>query len=146
MTLQDLPHLNASLNGLSAVFLLLGWWFIRRDRKQQHITMMVCALASSTLFLASYLTYHFNVPVTKFTAQGAIRPVYYTLLASHILLAFAVLPMVILTVIPALRARFDRHRRIARWTLPVWLYVSVTGVLVYLMLYKWYPPATVLVS
>jgi uncharacterized membrane protein YozB (DUF420 family) len=106
--------------------------------------MMICALLSSTAFLTCYLIYHFNVrAVTKFTHPGPIHSVYIGLLASHVLLAFVVLPLVIMTVIPALRARFDKHRRIARWTMPVWLYVSVTGVLVYLMLYKWFPPATV---
>lgn len=144
ISLYDLPPLNASLNALSTVFILLGWWFIKHDRKPQHIAMMVCALTTSAVFLASYGTYHFNVTgVTKFTAQGPIRGFYFALLISHVLLAFVVLPLVILTVIPALRAHFERHRRIARWTLPVWLYVSVTGVLVYLMLYKWFPPTVV---
>lgn len=144
MTVHDLPPINASLNALSAVFILLGWWFIRHDRKPQHIVMMACALTTSTLFLGCYVTYHFSVRVvTVFTHPGVIRWVYLTILISHILLAFVTLPLVVLTVIPALRARFDRHRRLARWTLPIWLYVSVTGVLVYLMLYKWFPPATV---
>ena len=141
MTVHDLPPINASLNALSTVFILLGWWFIRRERKLQHIAMMASALASSTAFLVCYLIYHFSITaVTRFAGHGAIRPVYFALLISHVLLAFAVVPMVILTVVPALRARFERHRRLARWTLPVWLYVSVTGVLVYLMLYVWFPP------
>ena len=143
MTVHDLPPINAGLNALSTVFILLGWWYIEHDRKSQHIVMMTCALTTSTLFLACYLTYHLSVTtVTRFTATGLVRPVYFTLLISHVLFAFATLPMVILTVIPALRARFDSHRRIARWTLPVWLYVSVTGVLVYLMLYRWFPAST----
>ncbi len=147
MTISDLPALNASLNSLSTLFLLFGWWFIRKDRKKQHITMMVCALVTSTLFLASYLTYHFNVAaVTKFEAEGIIRPIYLTILATHVVLAMVIVPMVIMTVVPALRARFDRHRRIARWTLPLWLYVSVTGVLVYFMLYQWFPPSSVAAS
>jgi uncharacterized membrane protein YozB (DUF420 family) len=144
MRIEDLPALNASLNALASVFLIFGWWFIRTERKRQHIAMMVCALVTSAVFLVSYLTYHFNVAaVTRFTAQGIIRPIYFTILITHIILAAVVLPMVIMTVIPALRSRFDRHRRFARWTLPVWLYVSVTGVLVYLFLYHWYPPIAV---
>ncbi|MEI6351756.1 MAG: DUF420 domain-containing protein [Verrucomicrobiota bacterium] len=140
MSVHDLPPINASLNALSAVFLLMGWWFITHNRKLQHITMMSCALITSTVFLVCYLVYHFNVTaVTRFTGQGMIRPVYFALLISHVLLAFVILPLVFLTIVPALRARFDRHRRIARWTLPIWLYVSVTGVLVYLMLYQWFP-------
>ena len=136
MTIHDLPPINASLNAFSAVFLVLGWWAINHDRKRRHIVMMSCALTSSTFFLACYLTYHFTVvAVTRFTGHGVLRPIYFTLLISHVLLAFITLPLVIATVIPALRARFDRHRRIARWTLPAWLYVSVTGVLVYGMLY-----------
>jgi len=144
LSISDLPALNACLNGAAAVFLLLGWGFIRSERKRAHIAMMVCALVTSTLFLTSYLIYHFNVSVvTKFEAEGIVRPVYFFILATHIVLAFLVLPMVILTVVPALRARFDRHRRVARWTLPVWLYVSVTGVLVYLFLYQWFPPSSI---
>ena len=137
MTVHDLPPINASLNALSTVFILLGWWCVRHDRKQQHIAAMTCALGSSTLFLVCYLVYHFSVTaVTRFTGQGMVRPVYFAVLISHVCLAFAVVPMVILTVVPALRARYDRHRRVARWTLPVWLYVSVTGVVVYWMLYR----------
>lgn len=144
MTVQDLPPINAALNSLSTVFIILGWWFIRNDRKPQHIAMMISALVTSAAFLTCYLIYHFNVTaVTKFTAQGWIRPVYFTLLITHVILAIAVLPMIIMTVVPAIQQRFDKHRRIARWTMPVWLYVSVTGVLVYLFLYKWFPPATV---
>lgn len=144
MTVHDLPAVDASLNALSTVFICLGWWFISRERKTPHIAMMICALTTSTAFLTCYLIYHFSVrTVTKFTAVGFVRPAYYTLLISHILLAFVTLPLVIMTVIPAVRARFDKHRRIAKWTMPIWLYVSVTGVLVYLMLYKWFPPATV---
>jgi putative membrane protein len=141
MTLQDLPLLNACLNGIATSFILLGFWFIKQDRKQAHIVSMVGALATSTLFLASYLYYHFNATgMTKFTEPGWPKAIYFIILFSHIPLAALVVPLVFLTVIPALRARYDRHRRIARWTLPIWLYVSVTGVLVYLMLYVWYPP------
>jgi putative membrane protein len=140
MTVQDLPAINASLNGLSAIFLSAGYLFIRNDRKPQHIAMMICALITSTVFLACYVTYHLNTAVvTKFVEPASVRPWYLLMLTTHILLAFAVVPLVICTVIPALRARYDRHRRIARWTLPIWLYVSVTGVLVYLVLYRWFP-------
>jgi len=140
--MNQLPTLNACLNGLSAVFLLIGWWMIRNDQTRAHILSMIAALATSTLFLVGYITNHYlrHGVVTKFTAQGWIRPVYFSLLISHTILAVVIVPMVIMTVIPALKSRFDKHQRIARWTLPVWLYVSVTGVLVYFMLYHWYRP------
>jgi len=142
MTVHDLPAINASLNGLSAIFLTAGYIFIKNERKAQHIAMMVCALITSTIFLGCYLTYHFMTQVvTRFLEPASVRPFYLVLLISHVLLAFATVPLVICTVVPALRARFDKHRRIARWTLPIWLYVSVTGVLVYLMLYRWFPQA-----
>ena len=142
MTLEDLPRLNASLNALSTVFIVLGLAFIKSERKKAHITSMICALFTSTLFLASYLTYHCMKEgvVTKFTHPGWPKTVYFLILFTHIPLAALTLPLVFLTVIPALRARYDRHRRWAKVTAPVWLYVSVTGVLVYLMLYVWYPP------
>ena len=141
MTLHDLPAVNATLNGLSTIFILCGWYFIRRDFKREHIACMTLALFASTLFLVCYLLYHFHAGSVRFTAQGPVRFLYFTVLLSHTLLAVAVLPLVIMTVVPALRTRFDRHRRIGRWTMPVWLYVSVTGVLVYMMLYQWFPPA-----
>lgn len=143
MTVSDLPLLNASLNGLSTLFILAGIVFIKNERKQAHILAMLSALITSTLFLASYLTYHFlkDGIVTKFTHPGWPKTVYYFILATHIPLAALTLPLVLLTIIPAFQARYDRHRRIAKITFPVWLYVSVTGVLVYLMLYVWYPPA-----
>jgi len=137
-----LPLMNATLNGISGVFLLIGWLLIRSNHTRPHIVMMSCALVSSTIFLVGYVTNHIlrHGLVTRFTAQGLIRPVYFTLLISHTFLAVVTVPMVICTVIPALQARYDRHRRIARWTFPIWMYVSVTGVIVYLMLYRWYPP------
>lgn len=140
--MNSLRPLNACLNGLSGVFLLIGWWMIRHERTRGHIVSMICALTTSTLFLASYITCHVlkHGVVTKFTGIGFIRPVYFALLLSHTILAVVILPMVIMTLIPAIRSRFDKHKRIARWTLPIWLYVSVTGVLVYLMLYHWYRP------
>jgi putative membrane protein len=142
MTLQQLPALNAGLNALSGVFVLLGWFFIKNEHKVAHVFSMACAIVTSTVFLGCYVTYHWlkHGVVTRFTAEGLIRPVYFTLLISHTILAATVPVLVIMTVIPALRARYDKHRNIARWTLPVWLYVSVTGVLVYLMLYRWFPP------
>jgi putative membrane protein len=141
MTVHDLPAVNASLNGLSTIFILAGYWFIKTDRKQPHIAAMAAALMTSTLFLTCYGIYHAHHIVTYFTHSGWPRVVYRVILFTHIPLAFVVLPLVVLTVVPALRARYDRHRRLARWALPIWLYVSVTGVLVYLMLYQWYPPA-----
>lgn len=141
MSIHQLPALNASLNFLSTIFILAGWWSIRTHHKKLHIVAMITAVLTSTLFLACYLYYHFHTHVvTHFTAMGIVRPIYFTLLISHVLLAFSVPPLVISTLIPAIRSHFDKHRRIAKWTLPIWLYVSVTGVLVYLMLYQWFPP------
>jgi uncharacterized membrane protein YozB (DUF420 family) len=140
MTVSDLPAINASLNGLSAVFLAAGFYFIRRKNVIAHRRCMISAFATSTVFLACYLTYHFSVrAVTRFSGQGWIRPVYFTLLISHILLAVVILPLAIVTLTRGLRAQFDLHRKIARWTWPIWMYVSVTGVMVYLMLYHLYP-------
>ena len=135
----NIPLMNAYMNGLSTLFLIVGWLFIRSNRTRPHIVMMSCALVSSTIFLAGYITNHILNGIVYFPGKGAIRSFYLVLLGTHTILAVLVLPMVICTVIPALRARYDKHRRIARWTLPVWLYVSVTGVIVYMMLYRWYP-------
>ncbi len=142
MTVHDLPLLNATLNGTSFLFICAGLAAIKSDRKGLHITLMTCALVTSTAFLASYLTYHWlsHGIVTRFTHPGWPRSVYYFILVTHIPLAGLTVPLVLMTVIPALRARYDRHRRIAKITVPVWLYVSITGVLVYLMLYVWFPP------
>ncbi len=142
MTISDLPAMNASLNAISTVFISLGWYFIRRGFWRRHIACMITAVCSSTVFLACYLTYHFHVgeKSTHFTAPGIIAPIYFTMLISHIFLAFVTLPLVIVTLVPVFRRRWDKHRRIAKWTMPIWLYVSVTGVLVYLMLYRWFPP------
>ena len=140
MTVSDLPPINASLNALSAVFLAAGFVFIRRKNIPAHRRCMLSAFATSTVFLACYLTYHFSVRVvTKFSGQGWVRPVYFAMLISHILLAIIILPLAIVTLTRGLRERFDLHRKIARWTWPIWMYVSVTGVLVYLMLYHLYP-------
>jgi putative membrane protein len=141
MSVTDLPLVNATLNSTCTLLLLAGWWFIRHERKGPHIVCMASALAVSALFLASYLVYHYHVGSIRFTAQGPVRPVYFFILITHIILATVIVPLVVMTVVPALQARFDRHKKWARWTLPLWLYVSVTGVLVYLMLYVWWPSA-----
>ena len=141
MALADLPLVNAILNTTSSVFLLTGYYFIRQKRKVQHKKMMIAAMVTSSLFLLSYLVYHYEVGSVKFTGQGTARTIYFAVLLSHTILAVAVLPLAIITLVRALRERFDKHRRIARWTLPIWLYVSVTGVIVYVMLYRLYQPA-----
>jgi uncharacterized membrane protein YozB (DUF420 family) len=142
MTISDLPALNASLNAVSTVLISAGWYLIRRGHWRQHIACMIAAVISSTCFLTSYLIYHAHVgeKSTHFTAQGIIRPIYFTMLISHILLAIIILPLVIVTIVPTFRRRWEKHRRIGRWTMPIWLYVSVTGVLVYFILYHWFPP------
>lgn len=130
------PGLDASLNGTSAVLLLVGRGLIKRGRMAAHRVVMITALLSSSLFLTSYLYYHWHVGSVHFQGQGWLRPLYYTILTSHTILAGVIVPMIIITLSRALRERFDRHRAIARWTYPLWLYVSVTGVVVYLMLYR----------
>ena len=135
MTAAQLPTLNAALNTLSAVFLCAGYFFIRSHNRDAHQRCMMAAIACSTLFLVSYLTYHFQVGSVGFKGQGWIRPVYFAILITHTILAAAVVPLVLVTFIRALRERFDAHRRIALWTFPIWLYVSITGVVIYLMLY-----------
>ena len=137
---SQLPDVNAALNSLSAVFLLAGYRFIRLKNQQAHRRCMLAAFGCSTLFLISYLAYHYQVGSVSFKGQGWIRPVYFTILITHTILATVVLPLVLITLIRALRERFDAHRRIARWTFPIWVYVSVTGVIVYGMLY-WLVPS-----
>ncbi|MCA1574305.1 MAG: DUF420 domain-containing protein [Acidobacteria bacterium] len=134
-----LPHVNAILNSTSAILLLVGYRFIRQGRISAHRNCQVAAVATSTLFLISYLTYHFYHGATKFSGQGIVRPFYFAILMTHTILAVVIVPMILLTLYRAARRDFIRHRRSARWTLPMWLYVSVTGVLVYLMLYQIYP-------
>jgi len=136
VTLRDLPALNAALNATSALLLLTGYLLIRAGRRESHRRVMLAALACSALFLSSYLVYHWNVGSVRFRGTGAIRTVYLAILLSHTLLAVAILPLVLITASRALRGRFDAHRRIARYTLPLWGYVSVTGVIVYWMLYR----------
>lgn len=136
MSISDLPALNASLNALASLFLLAGFVFVRQKRLEAHRLCMLAALATSVLFLASYVVYHANIGSRPFTGTGPIRVVYFAILISHVILAIAIVPLVLMTVSRALARRFDKHRRIARITWPLWMYVSVTGVLVYLMLYR----------
>jgi uncharacterized membrane protein YozB (DUF420 family) len=136
LTLRDLPTLNAALNATCAVLLWLGYRAIRRGDRVVHERFMLGALATSSLFLASYLVYHFNVGSVRFTGQGLVRTVYFTILLTHTVLAVVIVPLVLTTVVRALRERFPEHRRIARVTLPLWGYVSVTGVVIYWMLYR----------
>jgi putative membrane protein len=141
---SDLPAINATFNLVSTIFISTGWYFIRRGVWRRHMVCMIIALISSIFFLVGYITYHARVGEKSSGYTGWLAAVYFPILASHVLLAFVTLPLVILTLVPVFRRRWDRHRRIARWTIPIWLYVSVTGVLVYLMLYKWFPPPGVM--
>ena len=136
-----LPHLNAFLNGTSAVLLFTGYSFIRARNVVAHRACQIAALIVSSLFLTSYLVYHYHHGSTRFLGTGFVRPLYFTILTSHTILAIVIVPLIFLTFYRALRGDFIRHRRIARVTLPLWLYVSVTGVIVYLMLYHFYPHA-----
>jgi uncharacterized membrane protein YozB (DUF420 family) len=138
MEIADLPALNATLNATSTVLLLTGYVLIRRRHIAQHRACMLAALATSTLFLVSYVIYHANAGSRPFAGTGPIRVVYFAILLTHVALAATILPLSVVTVARALGGRFDRHVRIARWTLPLWLYVSVTGVVIYLMLYQLY--------
>ena len=134
--ISDLPTVNATLNTISAILLTIGYVLIRQRRIEAHKRCMLAAFAVSVLFLISYVIYHANAGSTPFTRQGWIRPVYFTILISHIILAFVIVPLALRTLYLAWRERFEQHRRIAKITLPLWLYVSVTGVLIYLMLYQ----------
>jgi len=140
MTLADLPMVNASLNGLSAVCLGMGYHFIRRRNRTAHRKCMIAAFCASLLFLACYLTYHLTVrTLTRFQNPAWFRPIYLTLLLTHTVLAVVIVPLILITLSRALKERFDAHKRIARWTWPLWMYVSVTGVLIYLLLYRIFP-------
>lgn len=136
LAVTDLPALNATLNGIAAIFLAIGYVFIKTRRIPQHRAMMIAAFVTSTLFLISYLIYHAQVGSRPFTGQGPIRIVYFTILITHVILAAAIVPMVLITMNRGLRARYRQHAQIAKWTWPLWMYVSVTGVIVYLMLYQ----------
>ena len=136
MTVRDLPALNATLNGLSFILLVTGYYFIRTRQWRKHRACMIAALVMSGLFLISYVIYHAQVGSVPFQKTGWIRTVYFAVLIPHVMLAALMVPPVIITVSRALSGKYDKHRRIARWTLPVWLYVSITGVIVYVMLYQ----------
>jgi len=136
VTLSDLPALNASLNATAAILLVVGYSFIRAGDMRRHRAAMLTACAVSTAFLTSYVIYHANIGSKPFQGRGPIRAVYFTILLTHVTLAATVLPLAVITVIRGLGGRYDRHMAIARWTFPIWLYVSVTGVIVYLMLYR----------
>jgi putative membrane protein len=135
-----LPHFQALLNTAATLMLTLGYCFIRTGKRDLHRLCMVTALVISSLFMISYLTYHAEVGYMPFTGQGIIRPLYFTLLASHVILAALIVPMVLVTVFFALRGNFDKHPRVARWTLPLWLYVSVSGVVIYILGFHVYTP------
>ena len=140
MSLADLPAVNACLNGLSAIFLTAGFVFIRRGNKIAHRNCMVSAFVTSTIFLACYLTYHFTVKaITRFQNPDWFRPIYLTILLTHTILAVVIVPLVLVTLNRAVKQRFELHKRIARWTWPIWMYVSVTGVVIYLLLYQIFP-------
>lgn len=139
LQISDFPTIDAILNATSAILLTLGYVFIRRKNVGAHRLCMISAVVTSTLFLVFYLTYHYYHGTTRFTGQGAVRSVYFAILGSHTVLAALIVPLVLTTLYRAFRGRFELHKRIARWTLPLWLYVSVTGVVVYWMLYHLYP-------
>ena len=141
MTVQDLPAINATLNALSACFLVIGYVCIRRRQVRAHAAMMIGAFLTSVIFLGTYVTHKILVKGvhTAFAGTGYWRGVYYFILLTHVVLAMAIVPMALVTLYRAWRRRFDQHRKIARITWPVWIYVSTTGVLVYLMLYRWFP-------
>ena len=136
MSVHDLPAVNATLNGVAGVLLLIGFVLIRSRNIDLHRRFMISAFITSALFLVSYVVYHAQVGSVRFTRQGFVRPLYFTILVTHVTLAAAVLPLAIVTLTRGLKGRFQAHRTIARWTLPIWLYVSVTGVLVYVLLYQ----------
>jgi uncharacterized membrane protein YozB (DUF420 family) len=136
MTVHDLPAVNATLNAISGVLLVIAYVFIRKRQIERHRRTMIAAFVMSSLFLVCYVVYHAQVGSVRFTRQGIVRPIYFTILITHVTLAAVVLPMAIVTLSRGLKARYGQHRRIARWTFPIWLYVSVTGVLVYVLLYQ----------
>jgi uncharacterized membrane protein YozB (DUF420 family) len=141
MHISQLPLINALLNSLSALFIIVGWICIKKNFRRAHACCMMSAFVTSCIFLSCYLIYHFNIPGhhIPFMASGWPRIIYFFILFTHLPLALAVVPLVLMTFTPALQNKFDQHKKIARWTLPIWLYVSITGVCVYLMLYVFYP-------
>src|SRR5262245_59780270 len=136
MRLDALPAINATLNAISGVLLVIAYMLIRARRIEQHRRVMISDFATSSLFLVSYLVYHAQVGSVRFTRQGLVRPLYFAILISHVTLAAVVLPLALITLSRGLKARYARHRMIARWTFPIWLYVSITGGLVYVLLYS----------
>ena len=142
LSISDLPHLNAILNALAACFLIGGFMYIKTGNRNAHRLCMVIALIISSLFLISYIVHRFYVPIFVFQGDGGIRIFYYILLISHVFLAIAIVPLIAVTVLRALRKKFTAHKDIAKWTWPVWMYVSVSGIVVYLMLYQLYPLKT----
>jgi putative membrane protein len=139
MSIRMLPSLNAILNATSGILIIIGYVMIRRKKVAAHRACMIGAVSASIIFLISYLIYHFNVGATRFAGTGWSRPFYFTVLISHTILAVTLVPFVIMTLRRALKGDFARHRKIARWTFPMWVYVSITGVIVYFMLYHWFP-------
>jgi len=140
VTLHDLPASNAIFNGLAGVFLAFGYYFIKRGHKTAHRNCMIAAVCSSALFLTGYLIYHFTVKgITRFLEPAWFRPIYLTLLFTHLVLAIVILPLILITLTFAAKGRFESHKKIARWTWPMWMYVSVTGVLIYWLLYHKFP-------
>ena len=140
MQISDLSGVNAALNAASGVLLVLAVRAVRARAIERHRRLMLAAAATSTVFLVSYLVYHFHVGSVRFTGQGPVRALYFTILLTHTILAVAIVPMVLRTLYLGLKRRDEPHRRLARWTFPLWLYVSVTGVVIYVMLYQLYPP------
>ena len=138
-SVEYLPHLNAALNAFAAAFLFAGYIFIRSGNKIAHRACMITAVSISGIFLVSYVIHRMHAPIFEFQGQGIIRVVYYAILVSHVILAIAIVPMVSLTVFNASKGHFNKHKKIARWTWPTWMYVSITGVIVYVMLYQIYP-------
>ena len=140
MTIQDLPLINASLNALATVFLTLGYFFIRKGNKTAHKKCMISAFITSAVFLICYLIYHFNTEVvTRFVNLTWFRPIYLVILVTHVILAIVILPLIFMTLNRALKARYELHKKIAKWTWPIWMYGSITGVLIYLLLYQIFP-------
>ena len=139
MQIGDLVHLNAALNAVTIVLLALGLYFIRRGEPMRHRAVMLSAVAVSAAFLISYLTYHFSSGLARFGGEGIVRPIYFTILIVHVIAAAVITPLVPITMFRALSRRFDRHRKIARWTWPLWMYVAVSGVVVYVMSVHLYP-------
>lgn len=141
MTVHDLPACNATFNGLAGIFLGFGYYFVKHGKLIAHRNCMIAAVCSSALFLTGYITYHIILHggVTRFLNPAWFRPIYLTILFTHLILAIVIVPMILITLSRALRERFDKHKKIARWTWPLWMYVSVTGVLIYLLLYQIFP-------